>query len=385
MNLLPALVIGGPPHSGKSVMAYSLSQALRRRDVPHYVLRAYPDGEGDWANQADQTLVRAIRVKGEGNPEWIAHICRDIERRHLPLIVDPGGCPTPWQQAVFGHCTHAILLCPDDASRRTWHERFAQHGLIVVADLRSDLHGQDTVDQVHPVLRGLLAGLERGQTATGPCFDALVEGVSSLFAYTPGELRQLHYNAAPVELVIELNRLGRTLSALDEEGEWIPRRLPDVLDYMPPSVPLGLYDRGPNWLYAALALCAYPETLYQFDVRLGWISPPQLRPGQAAKNALLQARLHQRADHVRVELTLRDSYLDYAEAEGLCTPPAPGGCGVVISGKLPMWLWTAAALAYRSAPWLGIYQPQLSDQAVIVQSSVEQLAVGQLISSPAVG
>ena len=58
MELFPAVMIGGPPHSGKSVLAYSLSQALRARQVAHYVLRAFPDGEGDWANEADQAMVR---------------------------------------------------------------------------------------------------------------------------------------------------------------------------------------------------------------------------------------------------------------------------------------------------------------------------------------
>src|SRR5438552_6610469 len=46
---LPAILIGGPPHTGKSVLTYSLSQALRKRSIEHYVIRASPDGEGDWS------------------------------------------------------------------------------------------------------------------------------------------------------------------------------------------------------------------------------------------------------------------------------------------------------------------------------------------------
>jgi len=56
----------------------------------------------------------------------------------------------------------------------------------------------------------------------------------------------------------------------------------------------------------------------------------------------------------------------------------------VLSGKLPLWLWTAVALAYRSAPWLGIYQPKWHDQAVIAHSTVEQFTAGQLFHSPVV-
>jgi CRISPR-associated protein Csx3 len=380
MNLLPALVIGGPPHAGKSVLAFSLSQALRSREVAHYVLRAYPDGEGDWSNLARQELVRAIRIKGQGTPEWTRRICRDIAHRHLPLIVDPGGRPTDWQEAVFDQCTHAILLSPDDESHPAWTVIFGRHSLPIIADLRSELQGANALQDAGSMLRGTLAGLERGQMAGGPAFEALVERVSGLFSYSLSELRDMHLSQAPVELVIELSRLGRTLKALDSASEWLAQHLPRVLDYLPPATPLGLYDRGPNWLYAALALYAHPEPVYQFDVRLGWIRPPVLGLGQPAQDAPLQARLHQRPDHTRIELTLQDAYLDYGEAEGLCVPPAPAGGGIVLSGKLPLWLWTAISLAYESAPWLGIYQPRLHDQAVIVKSHTE-LTVGQTVCS----
>jgi len=385
MNLLPALVLGGPPHSGKSVLAYSLSQALRARGVPHYVLRAYPDGEGDWSNQADQDLVRTLRVQGQGTPDWIARICRDIDRRHLPLIVDPGGQPTAWQEAVFDQCTHAVLLWPDAESREEWKARFARHVLSIMADLRSDLRGQNVIEQAGITLRGTLAGLGRGQTASGPAFEALVDRVTGLFAYSQVELQQTHFALAPVELVIDLPRLGRTLDALDLSGEWKPSDLPRVLDYLPASTPLGLYGRGPIWLYAALALYAQPEPLYQFDARLGWVTPPRLVIGPPLQDAPLQATVRPQSDHVRVELTLTESYLDYAEADGLCMPPVPPETGVVLSGKLPLWLWTAAALAYASAPWLGIYQPRWRDQAVIVHSQARPLTVGQWVYSAPAG
>lgn len=382
MNLLPAVIIGGPPHSGKSVLAYSLSRALRQRDVPHYVLRAYPDGEGDWANQADQALVRAIRIKGYGSSLWVQRIRRDIERRHLPLIVDVGGKPTPDQETIFDQCSHAVLLTPDDASRKHWLDMLARHSLLLIADLRSDLEGINALDESGPILHGALAGLERGQTASGPTFEALVERFARLFAYPAQELRRRHHESAPVELVLELQRLGRTLDALDEHQEWLPQHLPSVLDYLPQAVPLGLYDRAPNWLYAALALFAHPAPLYQFDVRLGWISPPQLRLGQPPPDAPLQISLHPRADHVRAEVVLTDKYLDYEEAEGLYALPIPADQGLVLSGQLPLWLWTALALVYRAAPWLGIYQPRLGDRAVVVKSTLPALLPGQLVSSP---
>jgi CRISPR-associated protein Csx3 len=381
MELFPAVMIGGPPHSGKSVLAYSLTQALRARGVAHYVLRAYPDGEGDWANEADQALVRRIRVKGEGTPEWIARMCQDIANRHLPLIVDVGGRPTSGQEAVFDDCTHAILLTPDEGARSRWRKLASHHGLPLLADLHSTLTGENLVYETAPFLRGQISRLERGRTAQGPAFQALVDRLAALFAYNAAELRTAHLSLAPVELVVELARMGRTLGLGDEWRRWLPRDLPALLDYLPAHKPLAVYDRGPNWLYAALALYAYPQPLYQFDVRLGWVAPPTLLIDPASPSSLLAARLLHRPTHTRLELALAGDYLDYGEAEGLALPPLPPGKGVVLSGKLPLWLWTALVRVYRDAPWVAVFQPPLGDRAVVVASQDQAMPIGGLVIS----
>jgi CRISPR-associated protein Csx3 len=401
MKLFPAVFIGGPPHSGKSVLTYSLTQALRRRGVEHYVLRACPDGEGDWANEADQALVRTIRVKGDFTPEFVDHMCRDLARRHLPLLVDVGGKPTEWQEPIFAHCTHAILLVKDEAARREWRGRAERHALPILAEITSQLAGHDVLSDAGLVLRGTMTGLERGRTATGPIFDALVERLAAIFAYDPAELRTIHRSLAPVETVVELDRLVRTFD-VPVEGEralWEPHHLPQVLDYLPEGVPLGLYGRGPNWLYAALALHVAPAPLYQFDVRLGWITPPVLHLGTPDLHAPLQVRGYERPDHMRMEFTLPQAYVDYREAQELRVPLAPAGpstalrhgsgqgsgqaSGLVLSGKLPLWLWTALALTYaKQVPWLAVYQPQWGDRAVVISSLVPAAAIGTLVLSP---
>jgi len=384
MELFPAILIGGPPHMGKSVLAYSLTHALRERGVQHYVLRAYPDGEGDWANESDQKLVRRIRVKGQGTPQWVDHICRDIAARHLPLIVDVGGRPTPDQERIFDHCTHAVLLTGDGAAHSTWTDLLARHGLLLLADLRSRRSGQDLVTDTGPILRGIITGLERGTTAAGPTFDALVARIARLFVYDPEELRRTHLTSAPVENAVDLDRLARTLGVpfTGEKATWQPRHLPDLLDYLPPATPLGLYGRAPNWLYAAVALLACPAEFYQFDPRLGWIAPPTLRLGLVPADAPLQVRSTARADYLHLDFFLPAAYLDYADASGLFVPPLPVGKGVVLSGKIPHWLYTALALAYRAAPWVAVYQPQINE-AVVAHSSNPAHPIGQRIASSA--
>lgn len=383
MDLFPAIVIGGPPHAGKSVLVYALTEALRRRGVEHYTLRAHPDYEGDWAARIPQDRVRRIRVKGPFTPALTGRLCQDIASRMLPVLVDAGGKPTPDQeQRIFGQCTHMIVLSRDEASRQEWLDRAARLGLILLADVRSQLEGVGTLSESAPVIRGVLTSLERGSTVTGPVLDALVDALSRLCAYPDDRLRALHLAHAPAD-PLELNALGKMLGLGAGQITWKPADLPRVLNYLPRDTAHAIYDRGPNWLYAALALHAGKAALHQFDARLGWVAPPELCFGTPAPDAPLQAAVLQRGDHVRLEFSLREQHMDISEAPGACVPVIPPGVGVVLSGKLPLWLWTALARTYRGAPWIAIYNPGLEAQrdCALVVASAGAPPVGVLIDS----
>ena len=379
MDPFPAVLIGGPPHSGKSVLTYSLSQALRQRGIEHYVVRAAPDGEGDWANEAAQELVRTLRFKGKFDPAFVNFVCQSIDQRHLPLVVDAGGRPTPAQERIMGCCTHAILLIRDEASRTHWRSLATRYGLSVLAELTSDLHGPGSVSEERPVLRGMISGLERGLDAAGPAFEALVERLAVLLARDAEELYRLHESRCPVEMVIHLGRLARTLG-LSVEGpnvKWEPRHLPMILEYLPEATPLALYGRGPNWLYAAVALWAAPAPLVQFDPRLGWVQAVSLRMQEAQPTDPLLIQCYSTSTFLLLQISSPPT-LDYSQIGTLTVPSLPGGWGVVLSGKLPLWLYTSLALTYRAAPWVAVYQPQL-ERAVVVYSAVESRVVGELL------
>jgi CRISPR-associated protein Csx3 len=385
MEYFPAVLIGGPPNSGKSVLTYNLTQALRERGVQHYVLRAAPDGEGDWASEAERSIVRTILVPRTWTHAFVDHVCESLAHRPFPLIVDAGGRPTPWQEAIFDRCTHAVLLTPDESARAAWLDLANRHNLILLADLRSELHGADRVIAAQPVLKGVIAGLEWGRRIGGPAFETLVERIARLFAYDADRLRRSHLASAPVETAIDLDRLARTLGVpfSGDKAVWQPHHLRHVLDYLPEATPLGLYGRGPNWLYAAVALAAHPEPFCQFDARLGWVAPPTLRLGVVPIDAPVQVHPQPRRGHAHLAFRITKAYLDYAEAGGLVASPAPPGQGVVLSGKLPLWLYTALALTYASrVPWLAVYQPQCGDEAVVVSSRSPGFSVGDRVVSP---
>ncbi|OQA95044.1 MAG: hypothetical protein BWY25_02587 [Chloroflexi bacterium ADurb.Bin222] len=217
--MLPAVALGGPPHSGKSVLAYSLTQALREREAPHYLLRAYPpDYEGDWFLAGEPETVQHLRLKGARSEEWLPLLQRDIAGRQLPLLVDLGGLPTPTQEGVLAACTHGILLTRDAGSRALWRERFERYRLELLADLHSELDGENALTGVGAVLSGTLAGLERGARAQGPAFEALAERLAELFAAATQGLARAQLAAAPAELAVDVGALARQLGQAPARG-----------------------------------------------------------------------------------------------------------------------------------------------------------------------
>ena len=383
MEQLPAVFIGGPPHSGKSVLTYSLTRALRQRGIAHYVIRAAPDGEGDWANEADQRLVRTLRIKGDFTQTFTDFVCESLEKRHLPLLVDAGGRPTPYQERIFDRCTHAVLLTLDVDSMTHWRAIAKRHAVPVVAELTSRLQGHQSITATEPILRGIITGLDRSQTATGPTFDALVDCLADILYFDPDELYHLHERRCSVETVIHLDRLACRLGVpMDgNETRWEPQHVPRVLDYLPEKTPLALYGRGTNWLYTAVALLAFPAPFVQFDSRLSWVKANPLQIGQPGSGSPLQFQFHDSPDYVHVEVFPRSAYLEYDDLDILCIPAIPAGSGVILSGRIPYWLYTSIALTYRDAPWIGVYQPQL-ECAVIVYSTDAAHPIGGCVNVP---
>lgn len=375
----PAVVIGGPPHSGKSVLTYLLTQQLRDWKVEHYVLRACPDGEGDWSQEAPPDTVRLLRQKGQFSDRFIDRVCRGLAQRHLPLLVDVGGSPTPDQERILDFCTHAILLAPDAEGLAIWRARAERHGLAIIAELHSTLSGQDAIFAAGAVLRGRIAALERHTAEAGDVLVALAERLRDLFTYELADLRRHHLDAAPTELAVDIEQVVAWLNADSAQRRLDPAQLSAALNYAPKEA-LSLYNRGPNWFYAALALHVAPHPFFLFDVRLGWTSPASFSLSPSAQVAHIAWKITRHRSHTHIELSPGEPYLDYDEICDAELPLLDAGLGVVLSGKLPHWLLVGAALAYRSHPWVAVMQAQMNDVAVVVFSRTNARLVGDIVA-----
>ena len=384
MNLLPAILFGGPPHAGKSVLFYSLAKALRERGIPHHAIRACPDGEGNWFHELDQDKVRLIRVKGAWTDDFVKRICLDIERRHLPLLVDIGGRPTEQQTCLFRNCTHSLLLLRSDQEDNAdfWRHLVKVNSLLPLAELYSQRDGTSSIESDGPVIEGTLAGLERGSLVHGPLFDALVERIVLLFtSYSPEELEKTKLDMAPAELVVNLDTFLQAWAP--HARRWERGMIPRLLSELPGDVPLAVYGPGPNWLYGALAAHAGQEAFYQFDPRIGWVAP---LPLQISVDTTAEVQVELRTyEHVSVlSMRIMSDHLDYLQVDRLPFPPVPAERGLILDGRIPHWLLTALVRLYKEAGvlWIACRQIQLEGAVVVTSRTVNQVP-GDLVALPA--
>jgi len=382
-NPLPAIAIGGPPHSGKSVLTYNLSQALRQQQIAHFVVRACPDSEGDYSQEISSTLMRQIRQKGQFDSEFVENVCRALRKRHYPLMVDVGGKPTEEQEAIFNECTHAIIISSDPKASPEWHDRVERHELTLLADLHSIRSGKDEIVSAASTLRGQISDLERGQKVDSPVFDLLLKRIGAFFTEFSSDVRERHLNSAP-SMPLDLARLGRALAIQNDGTRWSPNDLLKVVDYLPTNEALSVFERGPTWLYAIIANHVYPAELHQFDPCLGWVTPMKPKPFDGnesthTKGPKLMWTLNEHAGFQRVELAIsEDGYLDYEDELWFNPPPLSMDKGLILSGALPMWLITGLVDLFHELPLLAIFQPSL-EGAVVIKSSIPNWPIGSVI------
>lgn len=379
-TLPPAVLLGGPPHAGKSVLFHSLTRELHQRHVPHHAVRACPDGEGNWFQELGPDEAQVYRFKGEWTEAFTQGICEDLRHRHLPLLVDMGGRPQAEQIPIFLLCTHSLLLLRADEPQSTaaWRELAQSNGLIPLARLSSQLEGESIITAFEPVITGTITGLERGKPVQGPIFFALVDRLNALFDDPTYEQASLSRAPAKqiVHLKIALNRLAPAMH------EWQPELLPALLADISSDEPLAVYGSGPHWLYAALLAHVGTQDFSQFDPRLGWITPPSLQIGSTTSPDT-EVRVRETAPATLLLFKLLEKRLDIAKLPSVAFPAVDPGKGLILHGAGPSWLTTALVRLYlrQGITWIACFQPQI-DAAVVVASQVPLYRVGERIHLP---
>jgi CRISPR-associated protein Csx3 len=394
MNLLPAVLVGGPPHAGKSVLFYRLTRALREQGIEHYALRACPDGEGNWSHEGPSELMSTLRIKltSEWPPAFIQSISQALENRCLPFLVDMGGDPRPSQECLLKLCSRSILLLREDKPEATlhWQHLVERYNLLPLARLTSRLTGTSVITSDSPILEGIVTGLERSTASArdeeNQLFQALFMCIATLFtSYDSQQQRSFHLERASTELTLDLQEELYTFTATSRR--WEPEMLRPLLDRLPGPTPLSVYGIGPSWLYAALAVHTDPQPFYLFDPKLpfGWIQPISVRHGEEpAQASEIAITTRETPGCTILRIRFPHDRLEYFQPEPLAFPPIPCVNGVIIDGRLPYWLLAALVRLYKQAgvAWIAPYYPP-SQQAVVVFSRQEFRRAGELVPLPA--
>jgi CRISPR-associated protein Csx3 len=390
LNLLPAVLVGGPPHAGKSVLFYRLTQALRANGVDHYALRACPDGEGNWFYEGHPELMSTLRVKitTEWPPAFIQSISQALEHRCLPFLVDMGGRPKASQECLLHGCTHSILLLREDRPEETvfWQQLVEKYNLLPLARLLSHQSGEAVITDNSSILQGIMTRLERStarERDDSALFTELLARIVTLFtSYDLQEVRASNLNQAPTELSLDVQQELRVFTTTSMN--WEPAMLPVLLARLPAHTPLSVYGIGPGWLYAALAAYANPESFHLFDPKLpfGWISPVRVALSTEAMQA---GDLHLETTSIQGATILKISFpydrLEYLRPDPLQFPSVPIEQGVIIDGRAPNWPLTALTRLYQTTgvAWIATFYPPVG-KAVVVFSRRVSPRPGDLVT-----
>lgn len=397
LKSLPAVLIGGPPNAGKSVLLYNLTQALYEHKVRHHIIRACPDGEGNYFQEGHPVTVSTLREnnKRAWSSDFIRKISYNLEHRCLPFLVDMGGNPRVTDIPLFQQCTHAVLLLRADKpdSTQLWEHMVKEAKLCTLAQLFSEQYGISSVTNHDPFLTGNITGLERQSQAVrqDPVFNALLKIIAKLFTELSENREHASLALAPTKTVLNLPDELRAFTTTSIN--WQPEMLAPFLQNVPQHTPLAVHGRGPGWLYAALMAHAEQQAFHQFDPKLpfGWIEPVQVTIGEISEGTSDEIAIEKRSqdDITVLSIAFPSGRIDYLQPEPLAFPSVPPAHGLILDGPLPQWLLTAIVRLYQQAgvTWIAPHyaQQNVHEQrktAIVVYSRTPTHRIGELIDLP---
>lgn len=144
-------VVGGPPHSGKSVFIQALREKIRamkpeRFYEDFFIIRACPDGEGDWFGEIPENQGKVFRYKGEFTDEFASKMARFIEntaKSKKVVLVDVGGRLDRKNLTIFSNCNSGIIVSRDKDEAKKWNGTFELCELETLALIHTVQNGEN--------------------------------------------------------------------------------------------------------------------------------------------------------------------------------------------------------------------------------------------------
>lgn len=134
-----AILIGGPPDSGKSLLCRALQQNMAQLhpECRLFVHRANWDGQGNWAYESQDValtdkLVLGFDAKLHWHPEAAKLVPRyfqdqadsvqNLRKVQDLVLVDVGGVPQPEKHPVVEACSHYLIISREPEAIPAWHQ-----------------------------------------------------------------------------------------------------------------------------------------------------------------------------------------------------------------------------------------------------------------------
>lgn len=195
-NTIPgiAILVGGPPNSGKSVFSNALRVALskKRPDKKVYLHRANWDGEGNHTYETRNSQL-AEQLRKENNRKLHKSLDDEsLEKYFLDraketanirnitdlVLVDVGGVPDPRKAPILEQCSYYIIISKDADQIDVWHS-FCNQPLKPLAVIHSVLDQKLEVLRTRPYLEVIAGPWLRDRPCSIPdiLLSTMLEGV----------------------------------------------------------------------------------------------------------------------------------------------------------------------------------------------------------------
>lgn len=161
-RLCPALMVVGPPDSGKTVFSHALFRALIPDYPDVFLQRAQWDGEGNWILELPPTATDDDRevfkraYKGRLTTHFFpyhADAILQLRRQKQLVIVDVGGKVQDAKMPILEACSHYLIISTCNDEVKKWHEFCRDRGnLRSLAVIKSTLDQIEIIHQREPFL-----------------------------------------------------------------------------------------------------------------------------------------------------------------------------------------------------------------------------------------
>ena len=385
------IVFCGPPHSGKSVFIANLIDKLPTD--AYTIIRACPDGEGNWSNNKNQNETNIVRKKGKFTTSFIEDACKVIDNQTNKIVlVDVGGIISKENKQVFEHCDSFVVLSNDEKKKKEWLNFGKELRLECLGCLDSSLEGQEEIYARQPYLQGRIVGLERGEVLeNSKVINAIVSDIVQKSKYEEKtEKENTNFKGFMIDDTELGFELGYGKEILTENGipikqvKWSEKALPEISKHIQEKVNTKQAIRI-NGIRANFVLCTICKVLKgngiqdvsTYDARMKQYIPIK---GLPKKKGIKQTEgllynIIENKENIFMDIDITKEQYSLEDYEQCMVPRIKENKNLYISGRMPLWLLASISSSYDSNK-IFTFQPGKGFTCI---SSIDERELGTIV------